>query len=50
MVGNEFFNRLIRNLQGWMEPLPLTVEEPQRLHKVKSSTANYLHILMQQIV
>lgn len=40
------FNRLIRNLHGWMEPLPLTVEEPERLHKVKGSTANYLHILM----
>lgn len=44
------FNRLIRNLHGWMEPLPLTVEEPQRLYKVKCSTANYLHILMQQIL
>ena len=28
-------NHLIRNLHGWMELLPLTVEEPQRLHKVK---------------
>lgn len=33
------FNRLIRNLHGWMEPLPLTAEEPQRLHKVKSFIA-----------
>jgi len=38
------FNRLIRNLHGWMEPLPLTEEEPPRLHKAKVSFANHLLI------
>ena len=38
-------NHLIRNLHGWMELLPLTVEEPQRLHKVKGLFANCLLIL-----